>query len=214
MSSYMNLEQLTRVLPPPAHPYNTGTPDRWDAVEKVLGFVLPADYKEFTYIYGTGQIAGFMVVLNPFVANGPNNLVQGAGNKLEFLRMAREIDERTVPYPLYPEAEGLFPWGKTDQQQTLLWHRVGPPDQWAVVVSDRSVCWRYERTMTDLIASWLSWEQIYEPFPVWYLDPTQFPDEDGNAPPPRIPDRPWTLEDARSLFQPFETLVGDRHGQE
>ncbi len=210
----MTLEHLARVLPPPTHPYNTGTPDRWDAVEKSLGFVLPADYKEFTDTYGTGLIAGFMVVLNPFVANPPDNLLQGTDRWLEFLRIARTFDEQAIPYSLYPETEGLFPWATTDKEQTLLWHRAGLPDEWATVVCDRSRCWRYERTMTDLLASWLSWEQVYEPFPVWYLDPTQFPDEDGNAPPLRIPDRPRTLKDAHRLFQPFETLVGDRHGQE
>jgi len=210
----MTLENLVRILPPPTHPYNIGTPNEWATIEEALGFVLPTDYKQFTHTYGTGRIAGFLVVRNPFVASDSDNLLRAADDTLEYLRAAREIDAETVPYPLYREPEGLFPWGTTDQEQTLLWHRVGSPDQWTVVVSDEYTCWQYEQTMTDLLASWLSREQTYEPFPVWYLDPTQFPDEDGNAPPLRIPDRPRTLKDARRLFQPFETLVGDRPGQE
>ncbi len=205
----MSLERLTTILPPPARPLNTGTPDEWAAAERALGFALPTDYKQFTDVYGTGVVADFIVVLNPFVPLSTDNLVRGADTWLEFLRLARKRNRKAVPYPLYPEPEGLFPWGTTDKEQTLLWHRVGQPDHWATVVCDRVQHWRYEQTMTDLLASWLSWERIYDPFPVWYLDPSQFPDDEGNAPPLRIPTQPRTPVEAHKLFKPFARMIGD-----
>jgi len=215
--SYASLQKLWEIMPPPERPYAIGTPGAWSAVEAQLGFVLPRDYKEFIDTYGSGRIADFLVVMSPFDPAPGSNLLQDYSSTLELFRTARARDIAECPYPLYPELDGLFPWGKDDQAQTLFWWQVGPPDSWSIVVTsaEASYFWRFEQTLTEMLVSWLTWERFYEPFPAWYLDPAQFPDEDeideeGHGPPPRLPSRPRTPEEAQALFKPYGPPRGPR----
>jgi len=212
----MTLDSLQRIMPPPAHPYNTGAPDQWPSVEAQLGFQLPQDYKDFINTYGTGLIAGFMVIVSPWCPNYVDNLIGDYNGLLTAFRLARE--RNLCPYPLFPEPDGLFPWGSDDQGHRLFWHQVGHPDKWPIVVGspDGPFFWSYQQTLTDLLVAWLSYDQFYRPFPIWYLDEAQYPerDEEGDDEryielPPRRPDRPRTLEEASSLFRPFKRVVGD-----
>ncbi len=209
------IQRLWEIMPPPQYPYAAGAPDAWVAVEEQLGFVLPQDYKNFISVYGTGCIADFLVVMSPFDPAPGSNLLHDSNSTLELFRTARARDRIECPYPVYPEPDGLFPWGKDDQAQTLFWQQVGLPNAWPIVITsaESGYFWRYEQTLTELLVSWLSWEQFYEPFPVWYLDPTQFPDEDkideeGHGPPPHLPRQPRTPEEAQALFQPYEPPRG------
>ena len=43
-----------------------------------------------------------------------------------------------VPFPLYFEPGGLFPWGVTANGEDLLWKTAGDPDRWTVVAIGRS----------------------------------------------------------------------------
>ncbi len=204
------IQRLREIMPPPEHPYAAGTPDAWLPVETQLGFTLPHDYKEFINAYGSGRIAHLVSVNSPFDPRQGTNLMQAAESELGSFRQARARDVAECPYPLYPDPEGLFPWGTDAQEHALFWWQVGPPDSWPVVVtaSRASYFWRFEQTLTEMLVSWLTWERFYEPFPAWYLDPTQFPDEDeideeGHGSPPRLPSRPRPPEEARALFKPY-----------
>ena len=43
----VSIQDLTRVVPPPAKPVETGREKRWREVEKELKIKFPKDYKEF-----------------------------------------------------------------------------------------------------------------------------------------------------------------------
>jgi len=208
----VTLDDLQRIMPPPAHRYNAGTPDQWPSVETQLGFPLPQDYKDFINHYGMGQIADFMIIFSPWCPNSVLNLIASGDEFLTAFRLARE--RNLCPYPLFPEPDGLFPWGIDDQGHRLFWHQVGHPDKWPIVVGlpDGPFFWPYQQTLTEMLVAWLSYDQFYRPFPIWYLNEEQYPEEGDDEYielPPHRPDRPRTPEEAAALFQPFNRAPGD-----
>ena len=71
-------EALTRLMPPPDEPLDPGEPDAWPAIERQLGLRLPSDYKALISTYGSGAIADFINVFNPFSENPHVRLVDAA----------------------------------------------------------------------------------------------------------------------------------------
>src|SRR5579885_1277192 len=79
MGSFYTVDDLIRLAPPPEHPVDAGSPDRWDGVERVLGTALPGDYKRFINVYGTGDFNDLFYVYNPFSGVDRRNLLWQAG---------------------------------------------------------------------------------------------------------------------------------------
>lgn len=126
------LEELMEVMPPPARPYRpTGD---WSAVEAALGTALPADFKAFIGVYGSGEINCTLEINNPFHVEGdePGEWWQGAAGRYQ--------DFVPLPYPVFPEPGGLLPFGWLGDINTLNWLTVGPPDRWPVVYFHRDSC--------------------------------------------------------------------------
>ena len=61
------IEEVRRILPPPTSPRNTD--GDWSVVESSLGTSLPADYKEFTRLYGSVKICDYLVIHTAFPWN-------------------------------------------------------------------------------------------------------------------------------------------------
>jgi hypothetical protein len=150
----MSIERLKSIVPPPQNPVETGSPDAWAEVERGLGTELPQDYKDFINAYGTGVFRGTLVVYNPFSSKDSCNLLKGVKEDLEIYRQSREeFPEFEPPYPAYPEAGGLLPWGRDDVGNTFFWHTGQPLTDWAVVLYAHEG-W-YERlllSMTEVLA--------------------------------------------------------------
>jgi hypothetical protein len=127
-----SIEKLLRILPPPLLPVD-GLLDNFGALEQRLGR-MPADYKEFIKRYGTGSIGRFIWILNANAHNSHLNLLQEMEPILGALRHLRRSGE-PCPYRLYPESDGLLPYGKTDNGDVLYWLTVGKPERWPVVVN-------------------------------------------------------------------------------
>jgi hypothetical protein len=119
-----------------ASPDGRGSADaaEWRAVEFRLGLELPSDYKAVVARYGVGPWADFLHVLSPFSANEYLHLERAAHRHLGALHETRRSDSGAVPYSLYPEAGGLFPWGITDNGDYLCWLTQGFPQHWPTVV--------------------------------------------------------------------------------
>jgi hypothetical protein len=71
----MVIDALIPVLPPPTAPREIGATIAWGNVHRRLGAVLPEDYIQFIKRYGTGEIGGWLTVLNPFAQNPYQNLL-------------------------------------------------------------------------------------------------------------------------------------------
>jgi hypothetical protein len=177
---------LRRLLPPPARPRDTGAPAQWAAAEAALGLIHPPDFKDYIATYGSGTVGTVIEVLNPMSvdwADAPSfstlptpldTLLAGLGpfgnardTWLYALASTLAVCEgmASVVLPggeapttarLWPELPGLFPWGRGDSGQALLWWVNGAPETWPVVVADPSEgLTAYPNTMTDFLIGWL-----------------------------------------------------------
>jgi hypothetical protein len=161
------MESLANLMRPPAHP--TELPGRagWEVVEATLGIKLPEGYKDFISTYGTGAVDAFLWVFNPFSANQHLNLISQAKTRLEAQRQFAEETGVNTPYALHPAADGIFPWGVTDNGDVLYWLCRGGPSNWSIVVCDsRSSRWREFRVSTaEFLTSLITREIVVDVFP-------------------------------------------------
>lgn len=148
---------------PPAKP--SEIPDGgWQSVQARLGIEFPADYKEFIARYGTGAIDSFLWVLSPFATNRHLNLFDEGRAKLEALS---ELRYESIPYPLFPDAGGILPWGVTDNGDVLYWLCNGPPSDWVIVVNEsRGPRWReFKLSTSEFLAAVVTRELVVDVFP-------------------------------------------------
>ena len=133
----MLLDKLTSSLPPPANPKETGSNAAWGEVTKRFGDVLPTDYMFFIQRYGTGEIGGWLTVLNPFAENAHLNLFIYGFQLLAALRQIKTEFPKDLPYPLFYEPSGLLPWGISIDGDIFCWRTDGLSGNWPVVVIGR-----------------------------------------------------------------------------
>jgi len=152
----MSLNPLLEILPPPKNPVEVPSAEDWSATETQLSR-LPEDYKAFVGRFGTGNVSGFIWILNPASENRYLNLHSELKPILSALRELRESGE-PCPYPLYPEPGGLLPFGKSENGDALYWLTIGEPERWPIVVNAArdAVYEKFECDMTDFLAGILS----------------------------------------------------------
>ena len=164
MTDYL-MNRLISLAPPPATPIHNGTPNLWPEVESRIGTKLPADYKSFIEIYGSGGFNDFLEILSPFAPKpcgpkSPSSLMEYR-ILLETYNDARADMPTECHYPAYPETGGLLPVGGDTNGCSLFWLTEGEPDSWNLIYYD----WRggyeserYHMSLTALIVGWLSRE--------------------------------------------------------
>lgn len=167
----MTVEALASVLPAPACPLEAMDASDWALYELVTGIVLPADYKHYLRVYGTGLIGGIITPYNPCCTRKKwkpqytcrDWMRQALGIQEE----KRRFGESTFPYPVYPEPGGVLPWGETDDGDQLFWITSGEPDTWRVLINEvrSTVFEHFAYSMTGFLAAWLKEEIISEIIP-------------------------------------------------
>ena len=132
------LKTIAKLLPPPPSP--RGLDRSWAAVERGIGLPLPDDYKAFIDLYGTGQVSsarGWAVVWNfrdaSLFGRSLSDALGGPGSVARFYRRQVNGADWPCPFPIYPEAGGLLPFGSVVDVQNLNWLTAGPPAEWDVV---------------------------------------------------------------------------------
>jgi hypothetical protein len=153
----MSLGRLRAVLPPPSRPNETGGGASWSEIERRIGTALPADYKAFIAVYGTGRVDDFLVILNPFTANPYIDLVDHALNDPEGLAGLRRDHPGLYRFDRYPAPGGLMPFGVADNGDVFYWKTAGPAEGWTVVVCEARGpdCDEIALSMSDAVAALL-----------------------------------------------------------
>jgi hypothetical protein len=133
---YVAVEELRRLVPPPAQP--KGAEGDWGACEEELRLRLPEDYKEFISIYGSGTLCRLFAISSPF--SSPQLLKTTVRDW--WVNWAGIYDcwgevPRILPYPRYPAVPGLLPWGTYGDVDILSWYTEGESEAWRVVYDDR-----------------------------------------------------------------------------
>jgi hypothetical protein len=162
-----SLKSLLSAIQPPDKPTETPDEGGWKSVEVKLRLKLPMDYQEFIASYGTGAIDNFLWVLNPFSRNNNLNLITQAKIQLDAQRQFSMESGITAPYAFYPETNGLFPWGITDNGDVLYWLCKGSPSDWETVACDsRASRWRaFHLTMSEFLTELVTRKLIVDIFP-------------------------------------------------
>jgi hypothetical protein len=133
------LELLLRLVPPPEGPVFSGTLAAFREVERALGLKLPVGYKRLVRAYGQGLWQGFWCIASPFAEDTPDRPrpwhipqygITFGPEKCAILRESRVRHPDFLPWPIYPEPGGLFPWAMTDNGGVLYWLTAGDPEGW------------------------------------------------------------------------------------
>ncbi|CRI56987.1 SMI1/KNR4 family protein [Pseudomonas sp. CCOS 191] len=122
---------LMKMLPPPDSPAYPN-PD-WARVENDHGIRLPADYKAFIERFGAGCIDDFLWVIDPFSSSRDLNFDKGDYFRESYAVMKAEFPS-DYPRPGYPAEGAFWPWGFTENGETLVWIVKGEPDSWSVAL--------------------------------------------------------------------------------
>lgn len=163
----MPLDQLMLTLLPPEHPLASGSPDAWDAIEMQLAGRLPGDYKQFIAKYGVGCIDNFITVYSPFTTNTFLNLFAQSKAVFNSLQIVREEGGVQLPFPLYPDEGGVFPWGCTTNGDHLFWRfRRGRFQHPVVALEGRGPDWQeFDLPLVDFLLNVLTKRVSVKVFP-------------------------------------------------
>jgi hypothetical protein len=162
-----SIERLCVVAPPPEHPKGPGNELEWRRLEMEIGLVYPSDFKELIFKYGSGRFKNFFAVVNPFHFASPDISYKAFVRfRLDGLRKAKHsYFKNAVPYPVYPDEGGLFPWGYTDNGGSICWLTKGQPSRWPTICLDRGYSKEFdefEMSIVEFIEKWLT-DQILTP---------------------------------------------------
>jgi hypothetical protein len=157
-------KELVRFVTPSRH---RGRISSWDMIERELGSELPADYKEFIIKFGAADLGAFIYPLSPFSTQQSRNLLSQIPRQLSALRELKEAFTWEIPLPLYPETNGVLPWGITANGDVLHWLTIGHPSEWTTVVTaSRDSAFRiYPFGMCRFLFGIMSKEIICDIFP-------------------------------------------------
>ncbi|WP_340618729.1 SMI1/KNR4 family protein [Xenorhabdus entomophaga] len=125
----MSMKNLNSILPLPEHPHENGQDENWPLIDGQHSF--PKDYIDFITRYGTGRIADFITIFNPFSEDDDLNFFRQKEWIIEDFQSLVDSDPDYYPFILYPDTNGLLPIGVTDNGDYIFW----------IVSSDNSDLW-------------------------------------------------------------------------
>lgn len=176
----MIVDELIEKLELPKNPVEIGKGKSWGAITSKFGKTLPTDYMAFIDRYGSGEIGGWLTVLNPFSSNPSISLVDQFFVVLGSLNYLKEKYPDDFPYPLMFEPGGLLPWGFSIDGDIYCWLTNGMSGKWPVVVIGRhSEPEKYDMPMSRFLSKCIAGE----------INPKSIPQE-------------WTEQEVK--FVPYE----------
>jgi hypothetical protein len=163
----MSLDDLTRVVEPPASPLERPSAERWSEAEAALNLQLPDDYKALVDAYGSGMFNDFLLVFVPFSGNKNINLLEVQRPIMDAYRTMAQQGSDAARYPAYPDEGGLFPWARTDNGDVFYWRTEGEPDSWPTVLIESRFGFveEYQQPATTLLAGLLDGSITSQAFP-------------------------------------------------
>lgn len=158
------LSKLLTLIHPPSNPPNAVVD--WPAVESAIGIQYPPSFKEFITEYGRcvwfDHFAPFYCATNlPKAIKEYQKTIQ---QKLVPVKDRIRVDrKRRDDIAVYPEANGLFPFGIDYSSSVYLWHTVDKnPEKWPIV------CWfpsgdtvfLNDMTISKMLVLWLTRDPV------------------------------------------------------
>ncbi len=122
------MEELIRLVAPPAVPKNVPSVGEWELYEVALGCAFPSDYKHIINTYGDGWFANWIQICHP------SEIAQAAVSQAD--RFASSMENWGNPYSIFPKANGILICGGDDGNSLFFWHTQGLPDRWTLINID------------------------------------------------------------------------------
>ena len=120
----------------------------WSTLES-RGLKFPSEYKAYLRAFGTGVLADFFIVWNPFSKIDAANWFSGSEQGLKaFLEC-------------YPEYTDLLPFGHTANGDTLFWKVGEDVEQWTVAVARAAPVLYTNAALSDFLMTALT-SHLYE----------------------------------------------------
>lgn len=132
--------------------------EEWLDVQRQHNVKFPSDYMGFIDLYGTGAIDNFLWIFSPWTENDNLNFFVNMKKSMCAYRYLHEESSKDYPFVLYPAANGLLPFGATDNGDELYWQNSDDnPDFWKLIIyeSRSTVYYEYNLTFTDFLAGLL-----------------------------------------------------------
>lgn len=126
--------ELKKLLKKPNKVYSIGSEKEWSQIQKKLGIFFPKDYIAFINYYGTGGMGDFLWFLTPFEEDENVNYKKRSSIMLDAYQESKIKFPEYYFYKLYPEKNGLLPFGYTDNGDELYWLTKGNAEQWHIVI--------------------------------------------------------------------------------
>ena len=101
---------------------------RWHDVERSIGFEFPNTFKVLAETLGHCYWNEFAFIYNPLLDSYEETIT----SVLDAERALRQHSPNFFLFPLFPEPNGLYPWGGTDNGDTLFWVRMH--DEWPTLI--------------------------------------------------------------------------------
>ncbi|MFI7673813.1 SMI1/KNR4 family protein [Actinophytocola sp. NPDC049390] len=117
----------------------------WGSIEDRLGITLPLDYKSFVNTFGPGTI-GDVTIMAPG-ARPDSDLLQ----LIETVQTTHGSDRQRKEKgpPIYPESQGLIPWGRVTGDGICWWAPVSADSlSWGIVESNARMSVKYSPTLS------------------------------------------------------------------
>ncbi|MEV0842268.1 hypothetical protein AB0I55_22360 [Actinocatenispora sera] len=111
----------------------------WSEIEAELGLSLPEDYEELLEGLPPGRFNDqFIDVRHPIFAGSSDRFVSGLKEFLGALKEGRDLekalgDKAATHLAVYPEAGGILPWGRVEDDWIFAWKTAGEPSKWKSV---------------------------------------------------------------------------------
>lgn len=161
----MTIDDLLQIAPAEGVSGGAYSGDEWALAEQKFGIVFPDDYKDLINTYKTGRFGSYLWLLSPFPdVPGWRNMeafVPGAWDRLRVTRT--EFPDFYYNGPLWPDANGLFPWCRDDNGGLICWeaNREADPSLWTSVSLDSHyspAIYTYAFPATDVLYKFLTRE--------------------------------------------------------
>lgn len=143
--------------------------------ERVLGIRFPPDFVDYSCIYGSGEICDDTYRWEVIGRASPSCPTFVSEFRKTFSQLRDAYQPYTIPFHLYPEPDGLLPFGFCANGVWWCWKTCGMPETWTVVdIRDwnddgyRSYAMGFSEFLVKLFRA-----QIQLPFKTLNSDPTK-----------------------------------------
>lgn len=164
---YNYLKLLEIVLVKPDIVYKTGSKEMWSSFEKDTKIILPDDYKEFIQRYGTGGIGDFLWILTPFESDDNVNYIKRMNEMIFAYQVSKSKMPEYFKHNIFPEEDGLLPWGFTDNGDELYWKTSSTFSDWEIVIYESASpeYYHYKMSLTEFLYKIITKQVVCDIFP-------------------------------------------------